>query len=108
MNEFQKAPSDADPDEVAKVTRKLDEARVRLAKERRSRLIYRSQKSAGTIGSWRSRFFGGLVVRANHAALPLPTSADRAPRAKAPLRLQGSGEPVRARSSLFHGVLARR
>ena len=35
VKEFQKAPSDADPEEVAKVTRKLDEARVRLAKEQK-------------------------------------------------------------------------
>ena len=33
LKEFQKSGSDADPDEVAKVTRKLDEARVKLAKE---------------------------------------------------------------------------
>jgi Flp pilus assembly protein TadD len=34
LKEFQKTPADADKDEVAKVTRKLDEARVRLAKEK--------------------------------------------------------------------------
>jgi tetratricopeptide (TPR) repeat protein len=35
VNEFHKSPSDADPEELAKVTRKLDEARVRLAKEQK-------------------------------------------------------------------------
>jgi tetratricopeptide (TPR) repeat protein len=31
---FRKSPSDADPDEVSKVTRKLEDARVKLAKEK--------------------------------------------------------------------------
>jgi tetratricopeptide (TPR) repeat protein len=35
LKESQKASADSDPDEVAKVTRKLDEARVRLAKEKK-------------------------------------------------------------------------
>jgi tetratricopeptide (TPR) repeat protein len=35
VNEFHKSPSEADPEELAKVTRKLDEARVRLAKEKK-------------------------------------------------------------------------
>jgi tetratricopeptide (TPR) repeat protein len=34
LREYQKAPGDSDPDEVAKVTRKLDDARVKLAKEK--------------------------------------------------------------------------
>ncbi len=32
---FRKAPDDADPEEVAKVTRKLDDARVKMAKEKK-------------------------------------------------------------------------
>jgi tetratricopeptide (TPR) repeat protein len=35
MKEFQKPGAEADPDEVSKVSRKLDEARVKLAKENR-------------------------------------------------------------------------
>jgi tetratricopeptide (TPR) repeat protein len=35
VKEFQKSPTDADPDELAKVTKKLDDARVRLAKEKK-------------------------------------------------------------------------
>jgi tetratricopeptide (TPR) repeat protein len=35
LKESQKASADADPDEVAKVTKKLDDARVRLAKEKK-------------------------------------------------------------------------
>jgi tetratricopeptide (TPR) repeat protein len=34
LQQFHKAPEDADPDEVAKVTRKLEDARVKLAKEK--------------------------------------------------------------------------
>jgi tetratricopeptide (TPR) repeat protein len=35
IREFQKSGSDADPEEVAKVTKKLDDARVKLAKEKK-------------------------------------------------------------------------
>ena len=34
LQQFHKAPGDADPEEVAKVTRKLEDARVKLAKEK--------------------------------------------------------------------------
>jgi len=35
LKEYQKSQSDSDPDDVAKVTKKLDDARVRLAKEKK-------------------------------------------------------------------------
>jgi tetratricopeptide (TPR) repeat protein len=34
LQQYRKSPADADPDEVAKVTRKLEDARVKLAKEK--------------------------------------------------------------------------
>lgn len=34
LREYQKSPGDSDPDEIAKVNRKLDDARVKLAKEK--------------------------------------------------------------------------
>ncbi|HUN70355.1 MAG TPA: tetratricopeptide repeat protein, partial [Burkholderiales bacterium] len=34
LQQFRKSPDEADPDEVAKVTRKLEDARVKLAKEK--------------------------------------------------------------------------
>ncbi len=34
LQQYHKSPEEADPDDVAKVTRKLEDARVKLAKEK--------------------------------------------------------------------------